>query len=31
MKASVIALLEEAGDLIDVLITGDDLGMQNGP
>ena len=31
MKASVISLLEEAGDLIDVLITGDDLGMQNAP
>jgi uroporphyrinogen decarboxylase len=31
MKASVIRLLEEAGDLIDVLITGDDLGMQNSP
>jgi uroporphyrinogen decarboxylase len=31
MKASVIKLLEEAGDCIDVLITGDDLGMQNAP
>ncbi len=31
MRASVVALLEEAGDLIDVLITGDDLGMQNAP
>jgi uroporphyrinogen decarboxylase len=29
MKASVIRLLEEAGDYIDVLITGDDLGSQN--
>jgi uroporphyrinogen decarboxylase len=29
MKASVIKLLEEAGDYIDVLITGDDLGSQN--
>jgi uroporphyrinogen decarboxylase len=29
MKASVIKLLEEAGDCIDVLITGDDLGSQN--
>jgi uroporphyrinogen decarboxylase len=29
MKASVIALLEEAGDYIDVLVTGDDLGSQN--
>jgi uroporphyrinogen decarboxylase len=29
MKASVIRLLEEAGDCIDVLITGDDLGSQN--
>jgi len=31
MKAGVIGLLEEAGDYIDVLITGDDLGMQNRP
>ena len=31
MKAGVIKLLDEAGDYIDVLITGDDLGMQNGP
>jgi uroporphyrinogen decarboxylase len=31
MKASVVKLLEEAGDYIDVLITGDDLGMQSGP
>jgi uroporphyrinogen decarboxylase len=31
MKAGVIALLEEAGDYIDVLVTGDDLGMQNRP
>ncbi len=31
MKASVIKLLEEAGEYIDVLITGDDLGMQNRP
>lgn len=29
MKASVIGLLEEAGDSIDVLVTGDDLGTQN--
>jgi uroporphyrinogen decarboxylase len=29
MKASVIGLLEEAGDYIDVLVTGDDLGSQN--
>lgn len=29
MKRSVIGLLEEAGDLIDVLITGDDLGSQH--
>ena len=29
MKASVIRLLEEAGDAIDVLITGDDLGSQS--
>lgn len=28
MKASVIKLLEEAGDSIDVLVTGDDLGSQ---
>ena len=28
MKASVIKLLEEAGDTIDVLVTGDDLGSQ---
>jgi len=28
MKASVIRLLEEAGEYIDVLITGDDLGSQ---
>ena len=28
MKASVIRLLEEAGDTIDVLVTGDDLGSQ---
>jgi uroporphyrinogen decarboxylase len=28
MRASVIQLLEEAGDYIDVLITGDDLGGQ---
>ncbi|MCX6030763.1 MAG: hypothetical protein NT169_15890 [Chloroflexi bacterium] len=31
MKASVVGLLEEAGEYIDVLITGDDLGMQNAP
>ena len=31
MKASVIKLLEEAGEYIDVLITGDDLGMQSAP
>jgi uroporphyrinogen decarboxylase len=31
MKAGVIRLLEEAGDYIDVLITGDDLGMQKAP
>jgi hypothetical protein len=31
MKASVIGLLQEAGDYIDVLITGDDLGSQNAP
>jgi uroporphyrinogen decarboxylase len=31
MRAGVIKLLEEAGDYIDVLITGDDLGMQSGP
>jgi uroporphyrinogen decarboxylase len=29
MKASVIQLLEEAGDSIDVLVMGDDLGTQN--
>ncbi len=29
MKASVCALLEEAGDYIDVLVTGDDLGSQH--
>ena len=29
MKAAVIQLLEEVGDAIDVLITGDDLGTQN--
>jgi uroporphyrinogen decarboxylase len=28
MKASVIRLLEEAGEYIDVLVTGDDLGSQ---
>jgi len=28
MKASVIRLLEEAGDYIDVVVTGDDLGSQ---
>ena len=28
MKASVIGLLEEAGDTIDVLVTGDDLGCR---
>ncbi|MFN2166031.1 MAG: uroporphyrinogen decarboxylase family protein [Anaerolineae bacterium] len=31
MKASVIKMLDVAGDCIDVLITGDDLGMQRGP
>jgi uroporphyrinogen decarboxylase len=31
MKASVIRLLDEVGETIDVLITGDDLGMQNAP
>ena len=31
MKASVIELLEEAGEYIDVLVTGDDLGMQSDP
>jgi len=31
MKAAVINLLEEAGEYIDVLVTGDDLGSQNGP
>jgi len=31
MKAGVIRLLEETGDLIDVLITGDDMGWQNSP
>jgi uroporphyrinogen decarboxylase len=31
MKAGVIGLLEEAGDYIDVLITGDDLGSQSAP
>jgi uroporphyrinogen decarboxylase len=31
MKAGVIALLEAAGEYIDVLVTGDDLGMQNRP
>jgi len=30
MKAGVIGLLEEAGEYIDVLITGDDLGTQSG-
>jgi uroporphyrinogen decarboxylase len=29
--AAAIALLEEAGDEVDVLITGDDLGSQNAP
>jgi uroporphyrinogen decarboxylase len=29
MKASVIGLLEETGEYIDVLVTGDDLGSQN--
>jgi uroporphyrinogen decarboxylase len=31
MRAGVIALLDEAGEYIDVLITGDDLGLQNAP
>ena len=31
MRSAVERLLEEAGDYIDVLITGDDLGSQNGP
>jgi len=31
MKTGVISLLEAAGDCIDVLITGDDMGSQNGP
>ncbi|MCC7355357.1 MAG: hypothetical protein IT330_16565 [Anaerolineae bacterium] len=31
MRASVIGLLEEAGEYIDVIITGDDLGSQNAP
>jgi uroporphyrinogen decarboxylase len=31
MKVGVIGLLEEAGEFIDVLITGDDLGMQKAP
>jgi uroporphyrinogen decarboxylase len=31
MRSAVERLLEEAGDYIDVLITGDDLGSQNAP
>jgi uroporphyrinogen decarboxylase len=31
MKASIIKLLDEAGEYVDVFITGDDLGMQSGP
>ena len=31
MRESVIGLLEEAGEYIDVIITGDDLGSQNAP
>ncbi len=31
MLASTIKLLEEAGEYIDVIITGDDLGSQNAP
>ena len=31
MRSAVEKLLEEAGDYIDVVVTGDDLGSQNGP
>jgi uroporphyrinogen decarboxylase len=31
MKAGISKLLEEAGDCIDVIITGDDLGIQHAP
>ena len=31
MRDSVIQLLEEAGEFIDVIVTGDDLGSQNAP
>jgi uroporphyrinogen decarboxylase len=31
MKASVVKLLEEAGDYIDVVVTSDDLGTQKAP
>ena len=31
MRTAVEKLLEEAGDYIDVVVTGDDLGSQNGP
>ena len=31
MRSAVERLLEEAGEYIDVLVTGDDLGGQNGP
>lgn len=31
MRSGVEKLLEEAGDYIDVVVTGDDLGSQNGP
>jgi uroporphyrinogen decarboxylase len=31
MKASLAGLLEAAGDYIDVIVTGDDLGTQNAP
>lgn len=31
MKASVVRLLEEAGDYVDVVITSDDLGTQKAP
>ncbi len=31
MRKGVERLLEEAGDYIDVVVTGDDLGSQNGP
>jgi uroporphyrinogen decarboxylase len=31
MRGAVIRLLEEAGEYIDVIVTGDDLGSQNAP